>query len=166
MRGDKEIHLAAIGFVRGARKEVRDDFWGSAISTIELDPTTFSEESTLGIDDFSHLEVVFFMDQVDPYHIQTGARRPRGNPDWPRVGIFAQRTKWRPNRIGVSRCRLLKRDGLHLTVEGLDAIDGTPVLDVKPWFEEFGPRGDVRQPEWSHELMREYYAKGKVTGED
>ncbi len=68
------------------------------------------------------------------------------------------RAKARPNRIGVSRCRLLGVDGLSLRVEGLDAIDGTPVLDVKPWVAEFGPRGEVRQPAWSSELMRDYYA--------
>jgi tRNA (Thr-GGU) A37 N-methylase len=97
------------------------------------------------------------MHQVDPAKVETGARHPRERKDWPLVGIFAQRGKARPNRIGVSRCRLLGVDGLDVHVEGLDAIDGTPVLDVKPWMDEFAPRGRTRQPDWSRELMRDYY---------
>lgn len=89
--------------------------------------------------------------------IETGARRPRGNPDWPLVGIFAQRGKNRPNRLGVSRCRVVKVDGLDVHVEGLDAVDGTPVLDLKPYMAEFGPRGELGQPEWATALMRDYY---------
>ena len=89
--------------------------------------------------------------------IETGARHPRGNTDWPRVGIFAQRGKNRPNRIGVSRCRLIKTDGLDLHIQGLDAVDGTPVLDIKPYMSEFGPQGDTTQPDWATTIMRDYY---------
>jgi tRNA (Thr-GGU) A37 N-methylase len=89
--------------------------------------------------------------------VTTGARHPRGNTAWPNVGILAQRAKNRPNRIGVTVCRLLSVDGLRLTVAALDAIDGTPVLDVKPYMAEFGPRGMVRQPAWSSELMSGYW---------
>ena len=71
--------------------------------------------------------------------------------------MFAQRGKNRPNRIGTTVCRLDRVDGLVLHVTGLDAIEGTPVLDIKPWVREFGPRGDVRQPEWMDELMRAYW---------
>ena len=74
--------------------------------------------------------------------------------------IIAQRGKARPNRLGVSRCRLVRVEGTRLVVEGLDAIDGTPVLDVKPWIDAFGPQGAVRQPAWATELMRDYYARG------
>ena len=86
-----------------------------------------------------------------------GARRPRGRADWPEVGIFAQRAKARPNRIGVGTCALLGVEGLTLRVRGLDAIDGTPVLDVKPHVLEMGPRGEVHEPEWMTELMRDYW---------
>jgi tRNA (Thr-GGU) A37 N-methylase len=89
--------------------------------------------------------------------VEPGTRHPRGNPDWPRVGIFAQRGKDRPNRLGVSRCELLRVDRSAVRVRGLDAVDGTPVLDLKPWMAEFGPRGDVRQPAWASELMRGYW---------
>ena len=73
------------------------------------------------------------------------------------VGIFAQRGKDRPNRIGVTVCSLLGVDGLTLRVRGLDAIDGTPVLDIKPVMRGFLPRGEVREPEWAGELMKGYW---------
>ncbi|MFI6600918.1 SAM-dependent methyltransferase [Nonomuraea sp. NPDC050536] len=117
----------------------------------------FPEEALYGLDEFSHLEVVYRFHLVSEEKIETGARHPRNNPEWPLVGIFAQRGKNRPNRIGVSRCELVKVDGLDIHVKGLDAIEGTPVLDIKPYMREFGPRGEVRQPAWAVELMREYY---------
>ena len=86
-----------------------------------------------------------------------GARHPRGNLDLPRVGIFAQRGKDRPNRLGLCVCPLLKVEGTTLTVRGLDAIDGTPVVDIKPWMKGFAPRGEVREPEWAAEIMRDYW---------
>jgi tRNA (Thr-GGU) A37 N-methylase len=73
------------------------------------------------------------------------------------VGIFAQRGKNRPNRIGVTVCRIVSVSGRRIEVEGLDAIDGTPVLDIKPVMAEFLPRGEIRQPDWSSELMKDYW---------
>jgi|SRR4051794_27302449 tRNA-Thr(GGU) m(6)t(6)A37 methyltransferase TsaA len=151
------VEMQPIGRVRSTRTEPVDDDWDAVESTVELDPERFGPEAVAGLEEFSHVEVVYVFDRVDPASVQTGARHPRGNPDWPEVGIFAQRGKGRPNRIGVTVCRLLRADGLRLHVEGLDAIDGTPVLDVKPWMAEFGPRGEVRQPAWSHELMAGYW---------
>jgi tRNA (Thr-GGU) A37 N-methylase len=106
---------------------------------------------------FSHLEVIYLFDRVPESKIETGARHPRERTDWPLIGIFAQRGKARPNRLGVSRCRLLSVEGTRLHVEGLDAIHGTPVLDIKPYMQEFGPLGQVTQPAWATELMRQYY---------
>jgi hypothetical protein len=63
----------------------------------------------------------------------------------------------RPNRLGLATCALLDVGETTLRVRGLDAIDGTPVLDIKPYMTEFGPRGSVSQPAWSHELMAGYY---------
>ncbi len=84
-------------------------------------------------------------------------RHPRGNSDWPEVGIFAQRAKDRPNPIGLTVCRILAIEGGVLTVGGLDVIDGTPVLDIKPWVAEFGPKGPVHQPAWMTQLMGGYW---------
>jgi tRNA-Thr(GGU) m(6)t(6)A37 methyltransferase TsaA len=151
------VELRPIGTVVGGRTEVVDDDWGPVAAVIELDAEQYTEEALRGLDAFSHLEVVYHFHKVAPEKIETTARRPRGNPDWPEVGIFAQRGKNRPNRLGVSRCRLLRVEGLRVHVQGLDAVAGTPVLDLKPWMAEFGPLGDTGQPAWATELMRRYY---------
>ena len=151
------VEVVAIGHVVGGRDQPYDDDWGDVRAVIRLDAGRFDTRAVAGLDAFSHLEVLFVFDQADPGATESGARHPRGRTDWPEVGIFAQRGKDRPNHLGLSRATLLAVDGLDLHVQGLDAIDGTPVLDVKPWMAEFGPRGEVRQPAWSHELMDTYY---------
>ncbi|HTB75634.1 MAG TPA: SAM-dependent methyltransferase [Polyangiaceae bacterium] len=150
------LRIAPIGWVRAPRAEARDDYWGAVTSTIELDER-FSPEALAGLEDFSHLEVVYQFHGVPLERIETGARHPRNREDWPLVGIFAQRGKARPNRIGVSRCNLVRVEGRVVTVQRLDAIDGTPVLDLKPYMVEFGPIGAVSQPAWATELMKNYY---------
>ena len=149
--------LTPIGRVASPRADLTDDHWGAVDAIISLERALFTQDAVAGLGAFSHLEVVYVFDQVDPAAVRTGARHPRGRRDWPAVGLFAQRAKARPNRLGVSRCQLLAVVGLELHVRGLDAIDRTPVLDVKPWFDEFGPRGEVRQPPWSHEVMADYW---------
>ncbi len=129
------------------------------VSQIELDPARVTQDALLGLDQFSHVEIVFLFDRVGEDEITTGARHPRGRKDWPLTGIFAQRGKNRPNRIGVTICRLVGVDGLSVAVEGLDAIDGTPVLDIKPYMREFAPRGEIRQPSWATELMSGYWTE-------
>ncbi|HEY7106369.1 MAG TPA: tRNA (N6-threonylcarbamoyladenosine(37)-N6)-methyltransferase TrmO [Acidimicrobiia bacterium] len=148
--------VRAIGTVSSSRDDAIDDDWGDVEATITLVPP-YDARSVRGLEEFSHLEVVFLFDRVDEDAVCTGSRHPRGNPDWPEVGIFAQRAKDRPNRIGLSTCELVRVDGTRLHVRGLDAIEGTPVLDVKPYMEEFAARGPVRQPTWSRELMAGYY---------
>ncbi len=123
----------------------------------------FTAEALEGLDRFSHIEVVFVFDQVDEADVNLTARHPRGNTEWPKVGIFAQRARARPNRIGVSVCEIVELDAMALTVRGLDAIDGTPVLDIKPYMMEFAPRTPVRQPAWTHELMRGYWTDQRLS---
>jgi tRNA-Thr(GGU) m(6)t(6)A37 methyltransferase TsaA len=152
------ITLEPVGVVVGGRVEAVDDDWGRVEAVIRLDGMRFGPEVVEGLDDFSHLVVVFQFHLVDPSDVQLGARRPRGNPEWPAVGMFAQRARMRPNRLGVSTCSLLRVEGLDLVVRGLDAVDGSPVLDVKPFMREFEPPdADVRQSRWSTELMQGYY---------
>ena len=148
--------LRRIGTVSSGRTEAIDDDWAEVTATISLLPP-LDGRSVAGLDEFSHVEVVFLFDRVEPEAVCLHSRHPRGNPDWPEVGILAQRSKDRPNRIGLSTCALVAIEGASIVVRGLDAIDGTPVLDVKPYLEEFGPRGELRQPAWSHELMRDYW---------
>ncbi|HEV8325697.1 MAG TPA: tRNA (N6-threonylcarbamoyladenosine(37)-N6)-methyltransferase TrmO [Myxococcota bacterium] len=149
--------MEPIGVVRSTRKEPTDDQWSAERAEIEIDAQRFSDEALLGLDAFSHVQVLYLMHAVEEGDVEMRARHPRNRADWPKVGIFAQRAKRRPNRIGLSCCRLLGTSGLCLRVEGLDAIDGTPVLDIKPWVREFGPRGETTQPPWMTELMRDYY---------
>jgi tRNA (adenine37-N6)-methyltransferase len=151
------VTLTPVCHVVGGRPDVVDDDWDRERAVIRLDSEQFTADAVAGLDAFSHVEVVYHFHLVDPLSVERGARRPRGNHDWPAAGIFAQRAKDRPNRIGVSLCRLVAVEGLDLLVAGLDAVDGTPVLDIKPYMEEFGPRGPVREPAWARQLMAGYW---------
>jgi tRNA-Thr(GGU) m(6)t(6)A37 methyltransferase TsaA len=148
--------MSAIGVVKNIRREAEDDHWGSVVSVIELD-AAFGEEAFFQIESFSHAEVFFAFHLVPVEKIESGARHPRNNTAWPKVGIFAQRGKNRPNRLGATICKVIKREGRQLFVQGLDAIDGTPVLDIKPVMKEFLPRVKVTQPDWATELMKNYW---------
>ena len=134
-----DIILQPVAFVRNTRSDQSDDFWGSIESEIEL-AGEVPADAFNGIDDFSHLEIIFYFDKADKskavykYH-------PRGNTNWPEVGIFAQRKKDRPNSIGLTVVELIKREGNKIWVKYLDAIDGTPILDIKPVMKEFLPTG-------------------------
>jgi tRNA (adenine37-N6)-methyltransferase len=146
-----------IGKVRGGRADPIDDDWGKSLAAIELDPARFSSEALMGLEAFSHAEILYVFDKVSHDKIESGARHPRGRSDWPKIGIFAQRGKNRPNRLGVTICRIMSVDGLTLNVEGLDAIDGTPVIDIKPVMSGFQPRGAFREPQWACEIMEAYW---------
>jgi tRNA (Thr-GGU) A37 N-methylase len=149
--------ITPIGRVEGGRTEPIDDDWGASRAAIRLDAERFSPDALTGLDAFSHAEIVYLFDRVGEEAIETGARHPRGRTDWPRVGIFAQRGKDRPNRLGFSICRIVTVDGLTLEVEGLDAIDGTPVIDIKPVLSGFLPRGEIREPAWAKGIMQAYW---------
>jgi tRNA-Thr(GGU) m(6)t(6)A37 methyltransferase TsaA len=151
------IALEPIGFVRGGRSETTDDAWGSVEAEIRLDAKRFAPDATAGLADFSHIDVVYWFHRVPDDEITMTARHPRGRTDWPKVGIFAQRGKGRPNRLGVSTAELIGVDGLKLRVRGLDAVDGTPVLDIKPFMSGFAPRSSIREPAWAKEIMRDYW---------
>ncbi|MDB1087366.1 SAM-dependent methyltransferase [Streptomyces sp. ACA25] len=155
----EEFTVVPVAHVVGGREDPTDDYWGGARAIIRIDHERFGEGSVVGLEDFSHLEVVFRFHLTDPTDLHAEPRHPRNNPAWPAGGIFAHRNMRRVNWLGVSRCRLVKVDGLDLHVEELDAVDGTPVLDIKPWFAEMGPRGEVRQPAWPTEMLTHYYAK-------
>ena len=154
------IPVEPIGYVQASRTRPQDDFWGGMESCItlteEVDPAALD-----GIEEFSHVEILFVFDRVEPDGVVRGSRHPRNNPLWPKVGVFAQRGRNRPNRLGSTIVGVLRREGRKLYVSELDAIDGTPVIDIKPVMEEFLPRERVRQPAWSRELMRDYWLPGR-----
>lgn len=103
--------IVPIGAVRGGRVDAVDDDWDAVEATVVLDPQQFGPEALAGLDEFSHLEVVYVFDGVSEERIERGARHPRGNPAWPRVGIFAQRGQEPAEPLGASRCVLLGVDG-------------------------------------------------------
>ena len=147
-----------VAFVSARRTSAEDDFWGGELSEIRL-ADRIDPSALRGLESFSHAEILFVFHGVDEARIVSGARHPRNNPAWPEVGIFAQRAKGRPNRIGSTICRIVGVEGATLTVAELDAIDGTPVLDIKPVLKEFLPRSAVTQPAWATELMLDYWSE-------
>lgn len=151
------INIQPVGYVRGGRVEATKDNWGSNQSVIVLRDDLFTAEATEGLALQSHVEVLFHFHLHSDEPQETGTRHPRGRADWPKVGIFAQRGRMRMNRIGVSICRLVRVSGLELEVTSLDAVDGTPVIDIKPVWSGYLPRGEFREPAWSSEIMREYW---------
>lgn len=151
------FRISAIGHVVGGRDAADDDHWDGLTARIELDPLRFGKDALSGLDAFSHAEIVFMFDGVPESDIVDGARHPRENGEWPRVGIFAQRARHRPNRLGVSVARIVAVEGTTLHVAGLDAIDGTPVFDIKPVMSGFLPRGPLREPAWAREIMADYW---------
>ena len=153
------IEMTPIGIVHSTRKNPEDDNWDAEQTSIELDPNQFPADALTGLEAFSHAEIIFYMHQVPASKIETHARHPRNNPAWPKVGIFAQRAKNRPNQIGATICKIKSVAANVLHVEGLDAIEGTPVLDIKPWVKEFAPRTPTTQPPWITELMQSYWHK-------
>jgi len=149
--------IEPIGTVRSPIREALDEVFGGLTMRIDLESARFTPDSLQGLKDFSHVEVVFYFHQVKESEVITTARRPRNRSDWPEVGIFAQRARMRPNRVGSTVCRLVSVSGTTVTVEDLDAIDGTPVIDIKPFMTVMGPRGEVREPEWARELASTYW---------
>lgn len=150
--------LVPVARVHNHRTEPGDsDGWGDVISRLEIDER-FGDQALTGLEEFSHVEVLYFFDKLEERADYTGVRRPRGRDDLPAVGLFADRGPRRPNRIGVTACRIVSVGARELSVHGLDAVDGTPVLDIKPVMREFQPQ-DIRQPDWVARLMSEYFTR-------
>ena len=150
-----DILLNRVATVTNQRTTPTDDFWGSTLSEIHL-ADDLPDEVFDNIEQFSHLEIIYYFDQVEKDTIVFSGR-PRGNPNYPNMGIFAQRKKNRPNQIGLCTVELIKHKGRSIFVKYLDAINGTPVLDIKPVFTEFGVKGEIKQPEWVADLMEDYW---------
>lgn len=151
-----EFHSRAVAFVRNERREATDDHWDEVQSTIELADDVPSE-ALRGLDAFSHVQVVFVATLASDVPPAPWHRHPRNDARWPDVGVFAQRNKDRPNRLLVSVAAVEEVRTRSILVRGLDAIDETPVLDVKPVFAWSGPRGPLRAAPWSDELGSRYF---------
>jgi tRNA-Thr(GGU) m(6)t(6)A37 methyltransferase TsaA len=149
-----EMTITPVAFVKNTRKEPVDDCWGGMLSEIEL-IDGLPGDALDGIDAFSHLEILYYFHRS--VSTVTGSEHPRENRAWPKVGIFAQRKKDRPNHLGTTFVNLVRREGRKLVVANLDAVDGTPVIDIKPVMAEFMPKGTIEQPPWATELMAGYW---------
>jgi tRNA-Thr(GGU) m(6)t(6)A37 methyltransferase TsaA len=146
----KEIKMKPIGYVHRASKDedVKDR---SLISKIIIRKDLV--EALEGIEDFSHVFVVFYMHQISEEEKRNLKVHPRGRLDLPLLGVFATRTAFRPNPIGLTLVELLERKNNVLIVKGLDALDGTPVLDIKPYNSEDMVL-HARVPEWLKKLQK------------
>ncbi|HUY43662.1 MAG TPA: TrmO family methyltransferase [Acidimicrobiales bacterium] len=151
-----ELVLRPVAYIRNHRAEALDDNWDDVVSSVEL-ASDVPSEALMGLDGFSHVEIVFFADWAEDVPPGPWHRRPRANPEWPDVGVFAQRNKDRPNRILLSTVAIDTLGERSFTVRGLDGIDGTPVLDIKPVFRWSVPRGELRVAPWSEELGEQYF---------
>lgn len=150
------VDYVVIGMVRSGRTSLADEDWGSVESWIELRPEFAA--GTAGLEAFSHAVVVFHMHAPDDDEAPTLMRRPRGRADMPLLGVFAQRGRMRPNPVGVTTAEVLAVEPGRVRVRGLDAIDGTPVLDLKPHVPAFDAPPAPRVPAWMDTLMLGYFA--------
>ena len=145
-----------IGTVKCHVNEMSQGNWARVDSEIHLEPQYAPGLQEL--DGFSHVLVVFFLDRAQGFDPKKQLlRRPRGMEDMHEIGVFAQRTKYRPNPIGVTAVRLLAIEGNVVKVRGLDALDGTPVLDIKPYIPPFDRVDDVKMPPWVGHVMEGYF---------
>lgn len=151
-----DFTLRTVALVHSSRREATDDHWDQERTTIEL-VEGVPTESLTGLAEFSHLEVLFIADRASDVPPSPWVRHPRGNVQWPQVGVFANRNKDRPNRLLSSVAAIVAVRGRTIEVTGMDAIDGTPVVDLKPVYRWSGPRGEVRAPAWTDELGRSYF---------
>lgn len=150
----ENIILSPIGYVKNNIEIKKDDSWGKDTSVITLNDEY--KGGLLGLNEFSHCIILFYLDKTrydSQKHLQ---RRPRNIADMPLTGIFAQRGKDRPNQIGMTSVKIVSVSEKELTVQGLDAIDGTPVLDIKPYFPVYDKK-DATTPEWVSVLMENYF---------
>ncbi|MEI8049941.1 MAG: SAM-dependent methyltransferase [Actinomycetes bacterium] len=154
-----EVRVRPIATVRGGRSDLADDHWGDVEADLVL-AQWVPDGALSGLDGFSHLEVIFLFDRVEEDREPAPTRRPRGLDELPEVGILAQRHKDRPGRIGLSRCAIVEVERRSIRVRGLDALDGTPVVEIKPWFRAFGPRGAIREPSWVRTITADYFSSG------
>jgi tRNA-Thr(GGU) m(6)t(6)A37 methyltransferase TsaA len=154
-RMEMGIVIKPIGVVRSPVREGIDQNWGNTISEVHLEAEF--KDGLKGLQAFSHVIVVLYLHKSSFDAEQHLVRRPQGRSDMPMVGIFAQRAKHRPNPLGITVARILEVKENVLFVQGLDAIDETPVIDLKPYYPVYDLRGDARVPDWVDVLMKDYF---------
>ena len=149
------IQFQPIGMIKSPVTKMSQGNWGSVQSEIHLGKHYLP--GLKGLEDFSHIIVVFYLDRATFIPSEHLLRHPRGQKEQPKIGVFAQRTKYRPNPIGISSVELLSVESNVVTVKGLDAMDDTPLLDLKPYMPIFDKIDDARLPEWSGKFNKGYF---------
>jgi len=146
--------LKVIGIVRNKVKQPPKTHhsWEKIVSELVLDNDL--TEALDGLEEFSHLIVLFWMHNINPTNKIQAKIHPKRNQKLPLVGFFATRSPNRPNPLGKATVRLLKRQGNTLTVQGLDAIDGTPIVDIKPYIPGYDSVTDARTPTWINQTNK------------
>ncbi len=145
-----QITLRPIGRVRNSIRHFKREGWESVISEIILDP--HYSEALDGIEDYSHILVLFWISRLQPAQRKIKKIHPKSRPDLPLVGIFATRTQCRPNPIGLTLVKLISRNKNILKVKGLDALQGTPIIDIKPISPRHEFLSKYRIPKWYDRL--------------
>jgi len=140
------MSLKAIGIVRNEVKQPLRHGWREIVSDIVVDSNL--TEALDNLDEFSHIIVLYWMHQLPAGKQLSLKVHPMGKTELPLVGRFATRSPNRPNPVGQATVRLLERRGNILRVKGLDAIDGTPVIDIKPYIPKYDSATDAKAPPW------------------
>ena len=151
----EEIKLKAIGFVSSSVIEQTDEKWGQITSRILLQPEYVGALSGLG--DFSHAIIITYLHQAKYEKEKHLQRQPRWFESMPKVGIFSQRAKDRPNALGVTAVKIINVEDDYIKVQGLDAINETPVLDIKPYYPQYDKIDSPKVPDWVNLLMEKYF---------
>ena len=151
-----KMALKAIGVVRNEvkRKPDRGFNWWGVVSEICIDSDL--APALDGLDEFSHIMVICWMHRATDESKMALKVHPRGREELSPVGLFASRSPYRPNPLSKTTVRLLEHRGDILKVVGLDAIDGTPVIDIKPYIPDYDSVDGARAPEWT----KHHRAKG------
>lgn len=141
------VMLQPVGVVRSRRRELRHRDARRERAVIQL--VEAFAPALVGLESFSHAIVLTWLDRVSDTERATLRERPGGIPSLPETGVFALRTHHRPNPIGITVVRIERVEGARLHVVGLDAVDGTPVLDIKPYLPPYDSVPDARLPAWA-----------------
>ena len=140
------LTLKPIGIVRNEIKRPVRQSWEKVVSDIVVDESL--SEALDNLEEFSHIIVLYWMHQASAKGQPPTKVHPRSRRELPLIGLFASRSPNRPNPVGTAIVRLLQRRGNILKVQGLDAIDGTPVIDIKPYIPGYDSVTDAKVPQW------------------
>ena len=144
------MKIELIGYARSRIKN--QQFGGFSETETELVLDKKYEKALRGLEDYSHVIILYWMNEAEG--IVRLEHQPQGNPDVPKVGIFATRCQWRPNCIGISTVPLVSVEKNVVKVKGLDIIDNTLILDIKPYLPDYDKaEGKVKLPEWTKKLV-------------